>query len=162
MRQLAAAGSPGSCCRCGVVTAPTRPLLRQSRKSARFSSYVSHPSHSSHFNRQPATKSAVERIRGVDADYALRNLVHRRLVVELGRSDAPGRPILYGTGVEFLERFGLASLDDLPAVDAAVAERLTVPEADAADAAADALVPGDAAAESGPSYDAVRPAAWAR
>jgi segregation and condensation protein B len=85
--------------------------------------------------RQPATKSAIERIRGVDADYALRSLVHRRLVVELGRSDAPGRPILYGTGVEFLERFGLTSLDDLPVVDAAVAARLTLPEADAVDAA---------------------------
>ena len=84
--------------------------------------------------RQPATKSTIERIRGVDADYAIRSLVHRRLVVELGRSDAPGRPILYGTGVEFLERFGLTSLDDLPVVDAAVAQRLAVPEADAADA----------------------------
>ena len=71
----------------------------------------------------------------MDADYALRSLVHRRLVVELGRSDAPGRPILYGTGVEFLERFGLTSLDDLPVVDAAVAARLTLPEADAVDAA---------------------------
>ena len=84
--------------------------------------------------RQPATKSTIERIRGVDADYAIRSLVHRRLVVELGRSDAPGRPILYGTGVEFLERFGLTSLDDLPVVDAAVAQRLAVPEADAVDA----------------------------
>jgi segregation and condensation protein B len=94
--------------------------------------------------RQPATKSAIERIRGVDAEYALRSLVHRRLVVELGRSDAPGRPILYGTGVEFLERFGLTSLDDLPVVDAAVAARLTLPEADAA-AAADAADSPDAA-----------------
>ena len=84
--------------------------------------------------RQPATKSTIERIRGVDADYAIRSLVHRRLVVELGRSEAPGRPILYGTGVEFLERFGLTSLDDLPVVDAAVAQRLAVPEADAVDA----------------------------
>ena len=85
--------------------------------------------------RQPATKSAIERVRGVDADYAIRSLVHRRLVVELGRSDAPGRPILYGTSVEFLERFGLTSLDDLPILDAAVAGRLAIPDADAADAA---------------------------
>jgi segregation and condensation protein B len=98
--------------------------------------------------RQPATKSAIERIRGVDADYAIRSLVHRRLVVELGRSDAAGRPILYGTGMEFLERFGLTSLDDLPVVDAAVAERLTIPEANAADAAgaADAADAAGAAA----------------
>jgi segregation and condensation protein B len=93
--------------------------------------------------RQPATKSTIERIRGVDADYAIRSLVHRRLVVELGRSDAPGRPILYGTGVEFLERFGLTSLEELPVVDADVAERLTVPEADAVDAR-DAAVAAEA------------------
>lgn len=74
--------------------------------------------------RQPVTKSAVERIRGVDSDYSLRSLVHRRLVVELGRADAPGRPILYGTGFDFLERFGLTSIDDLPPLDADVAARL--------------------------------------
>lgn len=74
--------------------------------------------------RQPVTKAVVERIRGVDSDYTLRSLLHRRLVVESGRADAPGRPILYGTGIDFLERFGLASLDDLPSVDASVAGRL--------------------------------------
>lgn len=74
--------------------------------------------------RQPVTKSAVERIRGVDSDYSLRSLLHRRLIVELGRADAPGRPILYGTGFDFLERFGLTSLDDLPPLDAEVAARL--------------------------------------
>jgi segregation and condensation protein B len=85
--------------------------------------------------RQPVTKSAVERIRGVDAEYALRSLLHRRLVVELGRSDAAGRPILYGTGVDFLERFGLTSIDDLPVVEPDIAQRLAAPEADAADRA---------------------------
>jgi segregation and condensation protein B len=74
--------------------------------------------------RQPLTKSVIERIRGVDSDYSLRTLLHRRLVVELGRSDAPGRPFLYGTGFDFLERFGLTSLDELPALDADVAGRL--------------------------------------
>jgi segregation and condensation protein B len=74
--------------------------------------------------RQPVTRAAVERIRGVDSDHTLRSLLHRRLVVELGRSAAPGRPILYGTAFEFLERFGLASLEDLPALDADVAARL--------------------------------------
>ncbi len=71
--------------------------------------------------RQPVTKSAVERIRGVDSDYTIRTLLHRRLVVELGRSDAPGRPFLYGTGFEFLERFGLTTLDELPPLDVDVA-----------------------------------------
>lgn len=74
--------------------------------------------------RQPVTKSAVERIRGVDPDYTIRTLLHRRLVVELGRSDAPGRPFLYGTGFEFLERFGLTTLDELPPLDGDVAARL--------------------------------------
>ena len=74
--------------------------------------------------RQPITKSAIERIRGVDSDYTIRTLLHRRLVVELGRSDAPGRPFLYGTGFEFLERFGLHSLEELPPLDVDVADRL--------------------------------------
>lgn len=74
--------------------------------------------------RQPVTKAAIERIRGVDSDYTIRTLVHRRLVVELGRADGPGRPFLYGTGFEFLERFGLTSLDELPPLDVDVASRL--------------------------------------
>jgi len=74
--------------------------------------------------RQPVTKAAIERIRGVDSDYTVRSLLHRRLVVELGRSSAPGRPFLYGTGFEFLERFGLSSLEELPPLDLDVAARL--------------------------------------
>ena len=74
--------------------------------------------------RQPVTRAAVERVRGVDSDHTLRSLLHRRLVVELGRSNAPGRPILYGTAFEFLERFGLTSLEDLPPLDVDVAARL--------------------------------------
>jgi segregation and condensation protein B len=74
--------------------------------------------------RQPVTKAVIERIRGVDSDYTVRSLLHRRLVVEQGRAEAPGRPILYGTGFEFLERFGIASLDELPMLDLDVAARL--------------------------------------
>ncbi len=74
--------------------------------------------------RQPVTRGMVERIRGVDSDYVLRTLVHRRLVVEQGRADTPGRPILYGTGFDFLERFGLTSLDDLPPLEPEAALRL--------------------------------------
>ena len=77
--------------------------------------------------RQPVTKAVIERIRGVDSDYTIRGLLHRRLAAELGRSDAPGRPILYGTGFDFLERFGLTSLDDLPPLDADIAARLEDP-----------------------------------
>jgi segregation and condensation protein B len=74
--------------------------------------------------RQPVTKSAIERIRGVDSDYTIRTLLHRRLVVELGRSEAAGRPYLYGTGFDFLERFALTSLDELPPLDVDVAARV--------------------------------------
>ena len=77
--------------------------------------------------RQPVTKAVIERIRGVDSDYSIRGLLHRRLVTELGRSAAPGRPILYGTGFDFLERFGLTSLEDLPSLDADIAARLEDP-----------------------------------
>ena len=91
--------------------------------------------------RQPVTKAAVERIRGVDSDYTIRSLLHRRLVVELGRSEAPGRPFLYGTGFEFLERFGLTSLEELPPLEVEVAARLAEEIATAGPAGE----PGDAA-----------------
>jgi segregation and condensation protein B len=74
--------------------------------------------------RQPVTKAAVERIRGVDSEYTIRTLLHRRLVVELGRAETPGRPFLYGTGFEFLERFGLTSLEELPPLEVDLAARL--------------------------------------
>jgi segregation and condensation protein B len=85
--------------------------------------------------RQPATRGVVERIRGVDSDSVMRGLLHRRLIAEQGRAETPGRPILYGTSFEFLERFGLTSLDDLPTLDAETAERLAevaLPDADGA------------------------------
>ena len=75
--------------------------------------------------KQPVTRGIIERIRGVDSDYVVRSLLHRRLIVEHGRADTPGRPILYGTGFDFLERFGLTSLDDLPTLDAEAAMRLS-------------------------------------
>ena len=91
--------------------------------------------------RQPVTRGVLERIRGVDSDYVIRSLLARRLVVEQGRADTPGRPILYATSFEFMERFGLTSLDELPPLDADVAARLTLgpdePAPDAADADAD-------------------------
>jgi len=103
--------------------------------------------------RQPVTKSAVERIRGVDSEYTIRTLLHRRLVVELGRSSAPGRPFLYGTGFEFLERFGLTSLDELPPLDGDVAARLAE---EGGEPIMDPLFPaelGDHAGDHGPISD---------
>ena len=75
--------------------------------------------------RQPVTRGVIERIRGVDSDYVIRSLIARRLIVEQGRADTPGRPILYATSFEFLERFGLASLDELPPLDAEVGSPLS-------------------------------------
>jgi segregation and condensation protein B len=92
--------------------------------------------------RQPVTKAAVERIRGVDSDYTIRTLLHRRLVVELGRSEAAGRPFLYGTGFEFLERFGLSSLDELPPLEVDVAARL-IEDDDSAAGEVDAAASGE-------------------
>lgn len=86
--------------------------------------------------RQPCTRGDVERVRGVDSDYVIRSLLHRRLVVEVGRRDTPGRPVLFGTTFTFLERFGLTSLDDLPplSTDAAQLTALTDSPAPAASA----------------------------
>jgi segregation and condensation protein B len=81
--------------------------------------------------RQPVTRGVIERIRGVDSGHVVRSLLFRRLVVEQGRADTPGRPILYGTGLAFMERFGLTSLDDLPPLGAEVAARLAEAELDA-------------------------------
>ena len=67
--------------------------------------------------RQPVTKAGVEEIRGVDADYALRVLIERGLIEEAGRMETAGRPIRYATTLEFLRRFGLGSLADLPALE---------------------------------------------
>ncbi|MBI4260550.1 MAG: SMC-Scp complex subunit ScpB, partial [Actinobacteria bacterium] len=66
--------------------------------------------------KQPVTRHQVSAIRGVSSDGVLRSLVDRGLVVEVGRDDTPGRPVLYGTTPEFLERLGLASLSDLPSL----------------------------------------------
>ena len=72
--------------------------------------------------RQPCTRADVERVRGVDSDYVIRSLLHRRLVVELGRRDTPGRPVLFGTTFTFLERFGLTSTEDLPPLSSDAAQ----------------------------------------
>jgi segregation and condensation protein B len=87
--------------------------------------------------RQPATRGVIERIRGVDSGHVVRGLLHRRLIYEQGRAETPGRPILYGTSMEFMERFGLTSLDDLPPLEAEIAAQLAQAEVDAKEGAAD-------------------------
>jgi segregation and condensation protein B len=64
--------------------------------------------------RQPCTRPEIEAIRGVDVDGVLSTLLERRLVRIVGRKEAPGRPILYGTTKDFLEVFGLPDLEALP------------------------------------------------
>ncbi|WNJ16442.1 SMC-Scp complex subunit ScpB [Pontibacter sp. G13] len=64
--------------------------------------------------RQPITKTEMEFIRGVSCDYAVQKLLEKKLVSILGRSDAPGRPLLYGTSPFFMEYFGLADMSDMP------------------------------------------------
>ena len=67
--------------------------------------------------RQPVTKLEIEKIRGVKSDHAVNKLVEYGLVEEVGRMDAPGRPILFGTTEEFLRRFSVQGLEDLPEMD---------------------------------------------
>ncbi len=65
---------------------------------------------------QPATKAAIEQIRGVECSGTIRNLMERDLIEVVGRKDVPGRPILYGTTKRFLEVFGLPDLATLPPI----------------------------------------------
>ena len=67
--------------------------------------------------KQPVTKMEIEKIRGVSSDHAVNKLIEYNLVCELGRLDAPGRPLLFGTTEEFLRRFSVQSLDDLPGIE---------------------------------------------
>ena len=78
--------------------------------------------------KQPVTRPEIDSIRGVNSDGVLKSLLSKGLIEELGRSDAPGRPILYGTTPDFMQHFGLESMDQLPEIDF---ESLFSTEADA-------------------------------
>ena len=67
--------------------------------------------------KQPVTKLEIEKIRGVKSDHAVNKLMEYNLVQEVGRLDAPGRPLLFGTTEEFLRNFGVQGLDELPELD---------------------------------------------
>ena len=64
--------------------------------------------------KQPITRLEIEKIRGVSCDHAVNRLVEFGLITEVGRMDAPGRPLLFGTTEEFLRSFGVTSLEELP------------------------------------------------
>ena len=64
--------------------------------------------------KQPVTRVEIERVRGVSCDHAINKLLEYDLITELGRLDAPGRPLLFGTTEQFLRCFGVKSLEELP------------------------------------------------
>ena len=67
--------------------------------------------------KQPVTKAQIEEIRGVNADHAVNKLMEYNLIIEKGRLDAPGKPILFGTSDDFLRHFGLEGIDQLPKME---------------------------------------------
>ena len=93
---------------------------------------------------QPVTKSEIEAIRGVSAESVVSTLLDRRLVAEAGRKDVVGRPMLYKTTPDFLESFGLRSLEDLPQMELEAGQPL---ELDLLTAAMTANIPPNAQAD---------------
>lgn len=67
--------------------------------------------------KQPVTRVEIERVRGVSCDHAINKLLEYDLITELGRLDAPGRPLLFGTTEQFLRSFGVKSLEELPEIN---------------------------------------------
>ncbi len=76
--------------------------------------------------KQPITRAEIEKIRGVSCDHAVNRLVEFGLVTEVGRMDAPGRPLLFGTTEEFLRSFGVKSLEELPELSAVQMEEFKI------------------------------------
>ena len=83
--------------------------------------------------QQPVTRAEVEQVRGVKCDYSLQSLMNKELIMEVGRKDTLGRPILYGTTENFLAHFGLSSLDDLPPMPEVPREEKSEPDFDMPD-----------------------------
>jgi segregation and condensation protein B len=89
--------------------------------------------------RQPITRSQIEFIRGVNSDRALASLIQHGLVLEVGRAATVGRPALFGTTAEFLQQFGLTTLDALPQPDLTEAEAAEIARQAAAQAIREAV-----------------------
>ncbi len=106
--------------------------------------------------RQPVTRQEIEFIRGVNTEGVLKSLLEKDLARIMGRKDAPGRPILYGTTRKFLEHFGLRSLEDLPKIEElnlAAHEHTASPAIDATPTPAAAVPDEGATQEPGPRAD---------
>ncbi len=67
--------------------------------------------------KQPATRPQLDAIRGVNSDGVIKSLLSKGLIEEVGRAEGPGRPIMYGTTTDFLQHFGINTLDELPALE---------------------------------------------
>ena len=76
--------------------------------------------------KQPITRAEIEKIRGVSCDHAVNRLVEFGLISEVGRMDAPGRPLIFGTTEEFLRSFGVKSLEELPELSAVQIEEFKI------------------------------------
>ena len=72
--------------------------------------------------KQPVTRMDIEAIRGVNSDFTINKLLEYHLICELGRLEAPGRPILFGTTDDFLRSFGVTSIDELPYIGPEIVE----------------------------------------
>ncbi|MCR5693892.1 MAG: SMC-Scp complex subunit ScpB [Clostridia bacterium] len=105
---------------------------------------------------QPVTRAGIEYVRGINSDGVLIRLIEKGLVEECGRSDAPGRPILYGTTTKFLQSMGVESIKELPKVEKIVIREKEADPADVGETAKEQKI--DAAQES----EAVEPAAEAQ
>ena len=108
--------------------------------------------------KQPVTKGDIERIRGVSSDHAVNKLVEYGLVEEAGRLNAPGRPILFKTSEEFLRRFNLSTVEELPQMDPVQYEEI-VASVESEMAAADAkekLAVAEAQAGENPPQDNIK------
>lgn len=84
--------------------------------------------------KQPVTRSEIEKIRGVSCSHVVSKLVEYGLVTELGRLDAPGRPMLFGTTEEFLRNFGIHSIDELPELSPVMMEEFKLEAEEEVDA----------------------------
>lgn len=76
--------------------------------------------------KQPVTKSEIEQIRGVNCDYAVQKLLEKELVEIKGKSEAIGRPMLYGTNQKFMDYFGINNIKDLPTPKDFIQEENTI------------------------------------
>ena len=104
--QLTTAPAAGSRVERFLGLAATQPLTRASLETLAIIAY-----------QQPVTRPQIEAVRGVNSDSVLKNLLSKGLIEEVGRTEGPGRPVLYATTPEFLQYFGLTSLADLPALN---------------------------------------------